>query len=249
MSPSGCSLASGRPTRAARSACATSCSNRAGSRRRTGSTRPPTSAARCWRARSRAHPGARAWRRVPMRSCSRWCSSAPRGQRYADYLSEALWRRLGAADAWLWLDHAGGTAHADCCMFARQGDWIRVAQLLVRDGNYRGEQLIRPGWVSLMRVPAQSDADFGSFVRLAARPAPGSEPYAAARRVRGRRAAAATACGSCPRCSWPSCARARRAGGTLAGTRRASRTSSCAPPATTCRRAPPAGVSALVPGH
>jgi CubicO group peptidase (beta-lactamase class C family) len=102
------------------------------------------------------------------------------GQRYADYLSAALWRRLGAADAWLWLDHAGGMAHADCCMFARQGDWIRVAQLLVRDGTYRGQQLIRPGWVSLMRVPAKSDADFGSFVRVAARPAPASEPYAAA---------------------------------------------------------------------
>ncbi len=101
------------------------------------------------------------------------------GQRYADYLSAALWRRLGAADAWLWLDHAGGAAHADCCMFARQGDWIRVAQLLVRDGTYRGQQLMRPGWVSLMRTPAKSDADFGSFVRVAASPAPGSEPYAA----------------------------------------------------------------------
>ena len=102
------------------------------------------------------------------------------GERYADYLSAALWRRLGAADAWLWLDHAGGTAHADCCMFARQGDWIRVAQLLVRDGTYRGQQLMRPGWVSLMRTPAKSDPDFGSFVRVAARAAPGSEPYAAA---------------------------------------------------------------------
>lgn len=101
------------------------------------------------------------------------------GERYADYLSAALWRRLGAADAWLWLDHAGGSAHADCCMFARQGDWIRVAQLLVRDGTYRGQQLMRPGWVSLMRAPAKSDADFGSFVRVAARPAAGSEPYAA----------------------------------------------------------------------
>ena len=170
------------------------------------------------------------------------------GERYADYLSAALWRRLGAADAWLWLDHAGGTAHADCCMFARQGDWIRVAQLLVRDGSYRGQQLMRPGWVSLMRTPAQSDADFGSFVRVAAGPAPGSEPYAA-RECSWWRDAAAIACGSCPRCSWPSCARARRAGATLAGMR-------CALPNLIVRAArdylppaPPGGVAALVPGH
>jgi CubicO group peptidase (beta-lactamase class C family) len=101
------------------------------------------------------------------------------GQRYAAYLSQVLWRRLGAADAWLWLDRPGGSAHADCCMLARQGDWIRVGQLLVRDGNYRGEEVIRPGWVSLMRTPARSDADYGAYLRVGARVAGGAEPYAA----------------------------------------------------------------------
>ena len=62
----------------------------------------------------------------PIRSCWRSRSSAPPSSATRSYLSSALWRRLGAADAWLWLDHPGGTAHADCCMFARQGDWIRV---------------------------------------------------------------------------------------------------------------------------
>jgi CubicO group peptidase (beta-lactamase class C family) len=101
------------------------------------------------------------------------------GERYATYLSAALWRRLGAADAWLWLDRPGGSAHADCCMFARQGDWIRVGQLLLRDGNYRGDEVIRPGWTALMRSPAKSDPDFGSFVRVANRTATGQETYAA----------------------------------------------------------------------
>jgi len=103
-------------------------------------------------------------------------------QRYADYISAALWRRVGAADAWLWLDHAGGMAHADCCMFARQGDWIRVGQLLAHDGTYRGEQVLRPGWVDFMRIPAKSDPDFGSLVRIALHPRPGSgtEGYASA---------------------------------------------------------------------
>jgi CubicO group peptidase (beta-lactamase class C family) len=101
------------------------------------------------------------------------------GQRYAAYLSQVLWRRLGAADAWAWLDRPGGTAHADCCMLARQGDWIRVGQLLVHDGNYRGSELIRPGWVTLMRVPARSDADYGASVRIAGRSPGASEPYIA----------------------------------------------------------------------
>jgi CubicO group peptidase (beta-lactamase class C family) len=102
-------------------------------------------------------------------------------QRYAQYLSATLWRRLGAADAWLWLDEAG-MAHADCCMFARQGDWIRLGQMLARDGNYRGAQVMRPGWVDFMRIPAKSDPEFGSLVRIALHPPAGSglECYASA---------------------------------------------------------------------
>ena len=99
-------------------------------------------------------------------------------QRYASYVSQSLWRQIGAGDAWLWLDRPGGSAHADCCMIARQGDWIRVGELLVTDGNYRGDEVMRPGWVAMMRTPARSDPAFGAYVRLAARAAPGQEPYA-----------------------------------------------------------------------
>jgi CubicO group peptidase (beta-lactamase class C family) len=100
------------------------------------------------------------------------------GMRYAEFVSEALWRPIGASDAWLWLDRPGGTAHADCCMLARQGDWIRVAELLVKDGNYRGEEVIRPGWVARMLVPAKGNAAYGSYVRLGKINPSGTEPYA-----------------------------------------------------------------------
>lgn len=99
------------------------------------------------------------------------------GQRYATYLSQALWRPVGAADAWLWLDRPGGMPHADCCMLSRQGDWIRIGQLLVRDGNYLGAEVIRPGWVSLMRMPAKANPAYGAYVRIAAQSA-GQETYA-----------------------------------------------------------------------
>jgi CubicO group peptidase (beta-lactamase class C family) len=100
-------------------------------------------------------------------------------QRYASYLSQALWRRIGAADAWLRLDHSDGSAHADCCMLAHQGDWIRIGQLLLRDGNYRGDEVMRPGWITLMRTPAQSDPHYGAYLRVRWTPAPGQEAPAA----------------------------------------------------------------------
>ena len=100
------------------------------------------------------------------------------GMRYAQFVSQAIWRPIGAADAWLWLDRPGGTAHADCCMLARQGDWIRLAQLLIRDGNYRGDEVIRPGWIARMLVPAAGNASFGSYLRLAKGNVAGTDPYA-----------------------------------------------------------------------
>ena len=98
-------------------------------------------------------------------------------QRYASYISQTLWRRIGASDAWLWLDHPGGGAHADCCMVARQGDWIRLAELLLRDGNYQGSEVVRPGWVAILRAPVKAAPGYGAYLRLAERP-PGQEPYA-----------------------------------------------------------------------
>ena len=64
------------------------------------------------------------------------------GMQYSQYVSSRLWKPIGAGDAWLMLDHEGGTAHASCCMRARLGDWMRIAQLLVNDGKYEGEQVL-----------------------------------------------------------------------------------------------------------
>ena len=100
------------------------------------------------------------------------------GMRYAQFVSQALWRPLGAGDAWMWLDREGGTAHADCCMLARQGDWIRLAELLIKDGNYRGEEIIHPGWVARMLVPAHGNENYGSYIHLGKNTVAGTEPYA-----------------------------------------------------------------------
>jgi CubicO group peptidase (beta-lactamase class C family) len=100
------------------------------------------------------------------------------GMRYAEFVSQTLWRRLGAGDAWVWLDRAGGAAHADCCMLARQGDWIRLAELLIKDGNYRGDEIIHPGWVARMLVPAVGNESYGSYIRLGKGNVAGTEPYA-----------------------------------------------------------------------
>lgn len=88
------------------------------------------------------------------------------GERYAQFVSRKLWKPLGAADASVTLDSAGGTAHVTCCFTARHGDWMRLGDALARDGVYQGEQVIPAGWVRAMRTPAAGNARFGFHVWL-----------------------------------------------------------------------------------
>jgi CubicO group peptidase (beta-lactamase class C family) len=99
------------------------------------------------------------------------------GQPYAEYLSQAIWARIGAGDASIWLDGPGGDAHVDAGFFARQGDWLRVAELLLQNGNYQGDEVIVPRWVPQLLQPAKSNPNYGSYLRLGTHPAPGMSPY------------------------------------------------------------------------
>jgi len=100
------------------------------------------------------------------------------GQGYPDYLSLRLWRRLNAAAAWIALPAAGAAAPADCCFHARLQDWLRVAMVLLNDGNFEGKAVVPPGWVERMRRPTSADGKAGFGVELAAA-ARGAEPFAA----------------------------------------------------------------------
>jgi CubicO group peptidase (beta-lactamase class C family) len=80
------------------------------------------------------------------------------GKPYAQYVSQAIWRRIGAGDASIWLGSPGGYPHADAGFFARQGDWLRVAELLLQKGNYQGDEVIVPQWVP--RLPQSSKSSY-----------------------------------------------------------------------------------------
>jgi len=107
------------------------------------------------------------------------------GMRYAEWLSTRIWKPIGAGDAAVFLDHADGTAQVDFGLIARQGDWLRIGELLVDDGVFEGDRVLPLGWVNAMRTPARGNRNFGFQLWLgspyvaAALPAPMSEPYAA----------------------------------------------------------------------
>jgi len=82
-------------------------------------------------------------------------------ERYAEYISQRLWKPIGAADAWLTREDEAGAAWAHCCLRARRGDWMRIGELLVSDGHFQGEEILTPGWVREMLAASQVNPNFG----------------------------------------------------------------------------------------
>lgn len=100
------------------------------------------------------------------------------GRPYASYLSEAIWARIGAGDASVSLDHEGAEPHVDAGFSARQGDWLRVGELILNNGNFRGDEVLSPRWVPQLLKPAPTNERYGSYIRLGSHALPGSPPYA-----------------------------------------------------------------------
>jgi len=90
-------------------------------------------------------------------------------QPYQTIVAERLWRPLEAGE--LVFEGRGGAlrpggAGAGCCIRARLGDWMRVAELLANDGVFEGNQFTPPRFVHQILQPAHQDSARGFFTRV-----------------------------------------------------------------------------------
>ncbi len=83
------------------------------------------------------------------------------GRSYAEYVSEKLWRPLGAKDATLWMDRADGMPKAYSFFQARPRDWLRIGLAIKNDGIVDGKQVISPDWLTQMRTPSANNPKYG----------------------------------------------------------------------------------------
>ena len=72
---------------------------------------------------------------------------------YASYLSEKIWRPIGAGDALVRLDRPGGNTRTLCCLQASARDWARVGQLVLDRGRAGDRQLLGADWIARLAVP------------------------------------------------------------------------------------------------
>ncbi len=83
------------------------------------------------------------------------------GQRYARWLSETIWRPLGASDASVWIDRPGGLARTFCCLIATARDWVRVGLLIKDRGMANGRRVLPASWIDAMIAPSPTNPNYG----------------------------------------------------------------------------------------
>ena len=83
------------------------------------------------------------------------------GRAYADYVSEKLWRPLGAKPATLWMDRDGGMPKAYAFFQARPRDWLRIGLAIRNEGVVDGRQVIPAEWLALMFAPSPTNPKYG----------------------------------------------------------------------------------------
>ncbi|MCY3987561.1 MAG: serine hydrolase [Gammaproteobacteria bacterium] len=88
------------------------------------------------------------------------------GIEYEDWVSQEILAPLGAAGGQVWMNREGGTAHAGCCWLLPAETWLRLAILLINDGEMQGRRLLPEGFVRTMitATPQNPHAGLGVYV-------------------------------------------------------------------------------------
>lgn len=89
------------------------------------------------------------------------------GRRYAEYLSEALWKHIGAPEAFASLDsEENGMARTFCCLNATARSWLHVGLLHLNAGRFNGVQVVPETWMRDAVTPSPRNPNYGYLTWL-----------------------------------------------------------------------------------
>ena len=95
-----------------------------------------------------------------------WVIERATGERYADLVSELLWRPMGAArSAYITVDRLGAPRCAGG-LCATTGDFARLGLLLAEGGTYAGKQIVPLNWIEDILTQGDTNAwDNGDYAK------------------------------------------------------------------------------------
>lgn len=88
------------------------------------------------------------------------------GMGYADWLTQAVFEPLGAKGGEIWFNRDGGVPHSGCCAMLPADTYLRLAVLLVQNGEWEGEALLSPEFIADIKAPGPGFPNAGMGVYL-----------------------------------------------------------------------------------
>jgi CubicO group peptidase (beta-lactamase class C family) len=86
------------------------------------------------------------------------------GKKLADYVSEKLWKPLGASRNALWcLDKENGTEKSYCCLNSNARDFARIGQMILDSGRFAGKEIIPQAYLQKAITPFKYANDTTDF--------------------------------------------------------------------------------------
>ena len=88
------------------------------------------------------------------------------GQQYEDWMTQEIFKPLGAKGGEVWMNRDGGTAHAGCCTLLPPETFFRLAILYLNEGVWEGDRLLPEGFVDQVKTgtPQYPYAGMGVYV-------------------------------------------------------------------------------------
>lgn len=83
------------------------------------------------------------------------------GKSYQQYLSERLWQRIGADDAYVWNNEPSGFPRTYTALLARPRDWLRIGLLFKNNGLHQGDQIIASSLIDSIITPSEANPNYG----------------------------------------------------------------------------------------
>lgn len=88
------------------------------------------------------------------------------GLAYENWLAEQVFKPMGMAGGKIWLNREGGVAHSGCCTGLPSESYLKLAVLVLQDGQWEGEAFLPEGFVQEMTTPTPQNIHAGMGVYL-----------------------------------------------------------------------------------
>lgn len=86
------------------------------------------------------------------------------GMPYQQYLSQRLWQRIGADDAYVWMNEPERFPRGNTALMAKARDWLKVGLLIKDGGIYQGDQVISSAMMAEATAASSANPNYGWLI-------------------------------------------------------------------------------------